>query len=40
MKIVNDTEIYEPSECYFCVEVDGDNPTGTMTCITGIEYWN
>ena len=36
MKIVNDTEIYEPSECYFSVDVIDSE---TVISITPIPFW-
>lgn len=42
MKIINDTEVFEPKECYFTVELDPENDDnfGTMIGITNINYWN
>jgi hypothetical protein len=40
MQIINDTEVFEPNECFFCVSTDPENPGGTMVSITDKEYWN
>lgn len=40
MQVINDTEVFEPKECFFCVTEDPENPGGSMICITDMEYWN
>jgi hypothetical protein len=43
MKIVNDTEVYEPNECYFAI-IDNpdylDNGDSLVIAITPVSYWN
>jgi hypothetical protein len=39
MQIVNDTEIYEPSECYFTVAHDPRMDPDVMISITPISFW-
>lgn len=40
MQVINDTEVFEPSECYFAVDPDPDNPSGSMVSITDKSYWD
>lgn len=40
MKIINDTEVFEPNECYFAVHLDPEDENNTMISITSIEFWN
>lgn len=35
MKIINDTEIFEPNECYFCIDENNDN----LLYITSISFY-
>jgi len=37
MKIINDTEVYEPSECCFAITHDDD---GITVLITPISFWD
>lgn len=39
MQVINDTEIFEPSECYFCVETDSDSGD-TNLYITNKSFWD
>ncbi|SRR5258708_5119166 len=40
MKIINNTKVFEPSECIFCLDPDPDNPGYIMVCITDKAYWD
>jgi len=40
MKLINNTEVWEPSECYFFVDQDEEMFDGICVCITPIQYWN
>jgi hypothetical protein len=40
MQIINDTEVFEPSECIFCIDNDPDNSGSVIACITDKAYWD
>lgn len=41
MKIINDTEVFEPSECYFAISRNPDcTDEETTVSITSIEFWD
>lgn len=40
MKIINDTEIYEPNECYFAVEICPDDRAYTTIYITNKSHYD
>jgi hypothetical protein len=39
MQIINDTEVFEPSECIFCLDADPDNTGYIIASITDKAYW-
>jgi len=40
MQIINDTEVFEPSECYFVVMPDPEDAEHTMVLITDKVTWD
>jgi len=43
MQVINDTEVFEPSECYFAITNDPDyldDGNQSVIAITSIEFWN
>lgn len=39
MKIINDTEVFEPRECYFTLSTSEDFDSGVIVSITSIDFW-
>ena len=40
MQVINDTEVFEPNECYFAVEPDPEDINEVMVYITSKEYYD
>lgn len=39
MKIINHTEVFEPSECIFCITEDPEGSSDMMVYITDLATW-
>jgi hypothetical protein len=40
MQVINDTEVFEPSECLFAIMKDRDDPASYIVLITDSQTWD